>query len=584
MSKETKIPVSGAGGSGSTVYVDIDDDISSIIDKLETASGKEVRLVLPKRAAVLQSIVNMRLLKRSAQAANKEPVLVTTEAALLPLAGAIRLAVAKSAEAKAAVPPAPGTLGEPAPTPGAREDGTGPVDLKSAKKAGAEAPLPTKIEYGKPIGDLASSHESDNPETIELDEPADKADAVEEGGKKTPKAPKDSKVKVPNFNAFRNRLALAAVGLVLLIVLLYFALSVLPKATIAVTTTGTPVSANLNLSTSATAKSLDEQGGTIPGYSKTMDQTGTQTVNASGQQNNGNKATGTVTMSITTNCATDVTKLNVPQGTGISSDGLTFIMQKSTNFHPPPAQTTPQGCTFTSDVPVTAQTGGAKYNLASGSSFTTQGYPSVSGQNSSAFSGGTDNITVVVSQSDVDSAVNNFKSASADTFTKTFEDQLGQQGYWVLVSTLKAGNPHSTANPAVGEKASSTTVSIKITYTVLCIKKTDLTKALTDALNQQINTKKQKVTTTDILSHTNVAVGSQASSTVASLNIGVTASAVPLINDSDVKKVAEGQKSGYITAQLEDIPGIKSVTVKLSPFWVSKVPKKASKITVILTH
>ncbi|MBC7581656.1 hypothetical protein H7097_02175, partial [Aeromicrobium sp.] len=49
-----------------TVYVDIDDEITAIIEKVRSSQQKIVALVLPKRASVLQSIVNMKLLKRTA--------------------------------------------------------------------------------------------------------------------------------------------------------------------------------------------------------------------------------------------------------------------------------------------------------------------------------------------------------------------------------------------------------------------------------------------------------------------------------------------------------------------------------------
>ena len=68
-----------------TIYIDIDDEITTIIDKVRGSSGKLIALVLPKRAATLQSIVNMKLLKRAADDSKKKLVLITTESGLLPL-------------------------------------------------------------------------------------------------------------------------------------------------------------------------------------------------------------------------------------------------------------------------------------------------------------------------------------------------------------------------------------------------------------------------------------------------------------------------------------------------------------------
>lgn len=78
-----------------TVYLEADDEITSIIEKVESAGPKVVALVLPKRMTSLQSVVNMRLLKRNADLANKSVVLITSDSSLLPLAGAAKLHTAK---------------------------------------------------------------------------------------------------------------------------------------------------------------------------------------------------------------------------------------------------------------------------------------------------------------------------------------------------------------------------------------------------------------------------------------------------------------------------------------------------------
>ena len=67
------------------IYIDVDDEITGIIDKVRRSGQKIVALVLPKRAAVFQSIVNMKLLKRAAEEAQKNIVLITSEVGLLPL-------------------------------------------------------------------------------------------------------------------------------------------------------------------------------------------------------------------------------------------------------------------------------------------------------------------------------------------------------------------------------------------------------------------------------------------------------------------------------------------------------------------
>src|SRR3954463_11361384 len=109
-----------------TIYIDIDDEITGIIDKLKGSKGKVVALVLPKRAAVFQSIVNMKLLKRAADGSDKHLVLITSEAGLLPLAGAAGVHVAKTLTSKPEIPASPQQIDDTEET--VQEDETTPTE------------------------------------------------------------------------------------------------------------------------------------------------------------------------------------------------------------------------------------------------------------------------------------------------------------------------------------------------------------------------------------------------------------------------------------------------------------------------
>jgi hypothetical protein len=62
-----------------TFYIDIDEEISSVIDRLNKSMAMENFFVVPKRALFLQSIVNLKLLKREAEKSGKHVVLVTQD-------------------------------------------------------------------------------------------------------------------------------------------------------------------------------------------------------------------------------------------------------------------------------------------------------------------------------------------------------------------------------------------------------------------------------------------------------------------------------------------------------------------------
>jgi hypothetical protein len=58
------------------------------------------------------------------------------------------------------------------------------------------------------------------------------------------------------------------------------------------------------------------------------------------------------------------------------------------------------------------------------------------------------------------------------------------------------------------------------------------------------------------------------------------AEAGPDLNIADIKKTSAGKKPGAIKSELGNNPDVTGVDVKLSPFWVSSVPKKESRIKV----
>ncbi|TSD02062.1 MAG: Uncharacterized protein Athens071425_160 [Parcubacteria group bacterium Athens0714_25] len=63
-----------------TFYIDVDEEVTSIIDRLKKSSVNENILVIPQRALILQSIVNLKLLKKEAEKNKKQVMIITQDA------------------------------------------------------------------------------------------------------------------------------------------------------------------------------------------------------------------------------------------------------------------------------------------------------------------------------------------------------------------------------------------------------------------------------------------------------------------------------------------------------------------------
>lgn len=390
------------------VYIDNDDEIASITDKVQNSPEKIVALVLPKRCTVLQSSVNMKILNKAAADAGKKVVLITSEAGLLPLAGAAGLFVAKTLQSKPAVPSAPQLDDAVESVVEAEVEGTGDVELDETKS----------------IGELAGEDE---------DAPIELGDDPSEVNKddKPKKEKKDKKLAVPNFDSFRVKLFAVIGGIILLGILWYVLFTVLPKATIVVKTQQKTVAVTLTATGSKTATTTDTAAGTVPLKTATLDKTETKKFAATGERNDGTKASGTVQLSIPCSSVSGGFP-TVPAGTGVSTSGLTFITQTAVTL-----STLGSGsCKLVGSTAVTAQNAGDQYNISSGRTFTVSGFSSVTGTNSAGMSGGTSKIVKVVSAEDCENAKNELLNVNTDPYKAELETSLKSEGYTPLTDTF----------------------------------------------------------------------------------------------------------------------------------------------------
>lgn len=563
-----------------TIYIDVDDEITGIIDKLQGSSGKVVAFVLPKRAAVFQSIVNMKLLKRAADGADKNLVLITTEAGLLPLAGVAGIHVAKTLNSKPEIPTAPKLM----------EDTEESVDEDGelAAAGAAAAGIAAATAGDKAVGDLAGKPPVDNGvETLTLDDDtlpkespatAPKPKTFEppaagkgKGGKK------NKKFKIPDFNKFRLLLIGGILLLILLIVFIFLAIKVLPKATITIDTDSQSVPSNLSLNLSTTATSLEPDNNTIPAKLAQQQKTYSQQTATTGQKNNGNKASGSISMSATER-GTD-SPPDVPAGTGVSSGGQTYITQNNTSFNDTGKNNHNGTLTYTATGPTTvvAQSPGASYNGAT--SFSVAGRGDVSASVASSISGGTDNIVHSVNQNDINNAKAKINT-NDPSVKQNLESQLKKSGYFIIEASYSTGTPVTTTSANVGTVADIVTVTETVTYSLFGVHKSDLKTLVDNDVSSQIDTGKQKIQDEGI-DHATFNV-TNSSNTGAQITMTTKAVAGPDIDVASIQKNAAGQKAGKIKGDLENSPNIKSVDVSLSPFWVSTAPKKTDKIHVVI--
>lgn len=530
--------------SKNTVYVDVDDEITAVIDKVRSSKDNIVALVLPKRAAVFQSVVNMKLLKRAADQESKKVVLITSEPTILPLAGSVGLHVASNLNSKPYLPTMP--------------------DVEDYDSS-ADPDEPVILDKTAPLASVIPPEESD----IQIDNTPKVAAAT--GVAK--KAKGKSKLRVPDFKKFRTLMIAGGIALVLLIALGYWAFAIAPKAKVVLRGETNDAQLAFDIIADTAATELNEETKVVPAKLKEIKKTESEKLPTTGQKDKGNKASGTVTLR---NCSDN--KVTIPAGTGVSSGDFTFITQAPASMDEGDF-TSGGNCKSSSptkEVSVIAQQAGDRYNVSS-RTYSVAGFPGVSGTGS-AMTGGTSQLVKVVSAIDVENAKQ--KLASKQTgVTEEIKAGLEAEGYIGLPETFEAKTPSYTPAPAIDAEATEVVVTAETTYSMLGLRYDDLKKLVEKEADSEdsIDTTQQKILS-DGLKSAVYQLGAK-KNTRTNINVQTKVVAGPEIDEEAIKKEIMGKKRGEAEQLLKERPGIKEARVETSPFWSYSIPKKSSKIT-----
>lgn len=171
------------------IYIDTEDDITTIISKIKASKERIIALVPPRRIGVLQSAVNIRLLARAANSIDKRIVLITNDTVLAGLAATAKIPVAKTLQSKPEI----------AEIPALKIDDENDV-----------------IDGGKlAVGDMAeAAKKSSSDNDAAIDSTIAAANEKESKGLTSLKN-MVKKPKVPNFSAFRKKFLLIGGGVLL---------------------------------------------------------------------------------------------------------------------------------------------------------------------------------------------------------------------------------------------------------------------------------------------------------------------------------------------------------------------------------
>ncbi len=533
------------------IYIDVEDDITAIIGKVKDAKEKVVALVPPKRVGVLQSAVNLRLLKRAAEQGNKHLVLITNNQALMGISSSAKIPVAKNLQSKPEIP----------------EIAALSVDDDDDIIDGEQLPIGDHVAMSEAKPAVPDSAISDL--DIDGDAPTPKRAVPPSAGEKPSKPHVKSGIKVPSFNKFRKKIFIFGGLGVFLIGFLVWAIWFAPQATIIIDaqTTDKDLSSTVTLGADLTSNAEE---GTIKAIPQQDKQSASVDFDATGTKDVGEKAKGTVRFSSDSYSAL-LQGVTIPAGTALTStSGKQFTTDRAVQLSIASGNSDSTG--------ITALESGDSYNGATGT--VTGASPNVNATLNGATSGGTSKTVKIVLQADVIKAKQQLSEKNSDEIKKALAAKF-ESSTTVIDSSFTTSGGEAVASPAIGEEAATGKAKLTqdTTYTMTGVDKNEFDKFLKLALENTMTSKDQQRVYSTGLSKVKFSDFKQGERTSTAV-IETIGQIGPKIDDDKIKEDAKGKRYGEIQADLKAIDGINDADIKFSPFWVSTVPNDNNKIKI----
>lgn len=409
------------------IYLEPGDDIASAVDRLQKARHTEIVLVVPRRALLLQSLVNLKVLAHQAEKIGRQLVLVTQDELGRNLAEQAGLQVLDQIRSDA--PPKPKPVAPAHPVMSEADTDEPEVEgFKGTVNDYQSEPDEEDDEDELEGEDLESESDFDEEPEEELDytTPTNTAKPfwMKRAGIKRAAGRRSAGFKLPRLVMpkwkFETHHKIAA-GFILLglIVLGSVGFFVLPKAYVALEVQSEVFQKQFTLNL-VDERDLQTAGSNVlPGRFIEVSRETVSTFNATGEENKGNKAEGQITILNYTKSIQGLLANTRFEAAG----GLVFRL-KNEVLVPPSRGSSPGTVT----VGAIADAGGTKYNIGTPNRLTIPGLgPAgvdvVYGEVKSNFAGGTDDIVKVVSEDDITKA----KEEAAKNIFSAAETELAKQ-------------------------------------------------------------------------------------------------------------------------------------------------------------
>lgn len=582
------------------IYIEPEDDITDIIAKVKNAKTKIVALVPPKKAGVLRSVVNFKLIAKTALQHNKTVVLISTDENLVKFAQSVKMPVAKSLSSKPQLA-----------TDDEAEFGDADEESDIIEEEPETETSTSKSEKKDVKSDHEKSHKDDkkaeavkakkSEEVVTEDEIDEEADTDKKVAKKK------SNQKVPNIKKYRTQIIIGSVFAVIMVVVLVWAFAFAPaaKVIVHVRTSDQGFSEKIKLTTDQDKEDID--AGIFYMEEKAIEKTASADFEATGEVDKGTKASGTLTVKRTSPVSivgNGRDAITIPVGTKFTYNGLTYVSTAASTLRAVDGKdfdtdtckvstSLVATCDLSKDVTTTVKIeaieNGDKYNMGAVNSGWTASISGATPTSSAAISGGSSKIVKIVSKDDLAAAEENLDITGESDAKKELIDENSDDAI-VIKSSFNIENGQLSSSPALGEEVNGDTkpkVTKKTTYKVYTVSR--------DAVSQYIEKTVEEGLGDDTRTVYATGAGKDEEKVIAffesyknnngeyTAKLKSTVKIGPRVTPEMISEKILGQKVGQVRTMLTSINGVADVEINRSYFWVTKIPSDINKVEIEIT-
>lgn len=582
------------------IYIEPEDDITDIIAKVKNAKTKIVALVPPKKAGVLRSVVNFKLIAKTALQHNKTVVLISTDENLVKFAQSVKMPVAKSLSSKPQL---------------ATDDETEFGDADEESDIIEEEPEPETSTSKSEKKDVKSDHEKPHKDDKKVEavkakksEEVVTEDEIDEAADTDEKvAKKKSNQKVPNIKKYRTQIIIGSVFAVIMVVVLIWAFAFAPaaKVVVHVRTSDQGFSEKIKLTTDQDKEDID--AGIFYMEEKAIEKTASADFEATGEVDKGTKASGTLTVKRTSPVSiigNGRDAITIPVGTKFTYNGLTYVSTAASTLRAVDGKdfdtdtckvstSLVATCDLSKDVTTTVKIeaieNGDKYNMGAVNSGWTASISGATPTSSAAISGGTSKIVKIVSEDDLAAAEENLDITGESDAKKELIDENSDDTI-VIKSSFNIENGQLSSSPALGEEVNGDTkpkVTKKTTYKVYTVSRDAVSQYIEKTVKEGLGDDTRTVYATGAGKDEEKVIaffesyknnnGEYTAKLKSTVKIG------PRVTPEMISEKILGQKVGQVRTMLTSINGVADVEINRSYFWVTKIPSDINKVEIEIT-